>query len=356
MSQLDNQGQRPAIMDDNNSASSFQESSGSELPGNKRHSHPVRGGPNDTRRGAGTSSGRREDRRSGAISRSNGGQQTRPPNGQHRSRSSRGPNKPAEKGAFNHVGGSFQYDSKINDNPKSNNQPARMENSANGHPLVDLMSVNVADSWSSRKNKDTRFREARNASPKFSLNRKTDIALQNQKDRESYEAMRIMKRYSESRSQENDRMEPSNLKENLNGSQNSGRVVNGKYVSARQNNDRGRKNDFRSRNSAKRNFDRRNQPNDFKKDQAISKQFHNRPSLRPAKKNCPIDSEQARTLIEQLVEESYECMVCCEWIRSSQPLWSCQNCYHLFHLRCIREWIGSEINHKSSGANGGFRC
>ena len=57
----------------------------------------------------------------------------------------------------------------------------------------------------------------------------------------------------------------------------------------------------------------------------------------------PIDSEQARVLIEQLVEESYECMVCCEYLRSSQPSWCCQNCYHIFHLKCIKQWVKSSV-------------
>ena len=55
----------------------------------------------------------------------------------------------------------------------------------------------------------------------------------------------------------------------------------------------------------------------------------------------PIDSEQARVLTEQLIEESYECMVCCEFLRSSQTIWCCQNCYHIFHLRCIKQWVKS---------------
>ena len=57
----------------------------------------------------------------------------------------------------------------------------------------------------------------------------------------------------------------------------------------------------------------------------------------------PIDSEQARALTEQLMEESYECMVCCEFLRSSQATWSCQNCYHIFHLRCIKQWAKSSV-------------
>ncbi len=85
--------------------------------------------------------------------------------------------------------------------------------------------------------------------------------------------------------------------------------------------------------------DRRDGTGFFKKNNF---NIQNLPSLRPARNDLPIDSEQARMLTDQLIEESYECMVCCDRIRSSQPLWSCQNCYHLFHLKCIKQWAGSE--------------
>ena len=68
----------------------------------------------------------------------------------------------------------------------------------------------------------------------------------------------------------------------------------------------------------------------------------------------PIDSEQARTLIEQLIEESYECMVCCEFIRSSQSTWCCQNCYHLFHLRCIKQWVDSSSSSQKGKSQGAY--
>lgn len=46
-------------------------------------------------------------------------------------------------------------------------------------------------------------------------------------------------------------------------------------------------------------------------------------------------------LIEQLTEEKYECMVCCEVIRVMAPVWSCQSCFHVFHLNCIKKWARS---------------
>ena len=52
-------------------------------------------------------------------------------------------------------------------------------------------------------------------------------------------------------------------------------------------------------------------------------------------------SVQAGVLIEQLSEEKYECMVCCEVIRCSKGIWSCSNCFHIFHLYCIKRWARS---------------
>ena len=52
-------------------------------------------------------------------------------------------------------------------------------------------------------------------------------------------------------------------------------------------------------------------------------------------------SVQAGVLIEQLTDEKYECMVCCEVIRCSKAVWSCSNCFHIFHLYCIKRWARS---------------
>ena len=50
---------------------------------------------------------------------------------------------------------------------------------------------------------------------------------------------------------------------------------------------------------------------------------------------------QTGYLIEQLTTEKYECMVCCESVRVTAPVWSCQSCYHVFHLNCIKKWARS---------------
>ncbi|XP_020615998.1 protein shuttle craft-like isoform X3 [Orbicella faveolata] len=71
----------------------------------------------------------------------------------------------------------------------------------------------------------------------------------------------------------------------------------------------------------------------------------------------PVQSSQASVLIEQLRNETYECMVCCDRIRCSAAVWSCHNCHHLFHLGCVRKWAKSSANANAmEGKTCGWRC
>lgn len=60
------------------------------------------------------------------------------------------------------------------------------------------------------------------------------------------------------------------------------------------------------------------------------------------------------SLIEQLTTEKYECMVCCELVRVTAPVWSCQSCYHVFHLNCIKKWARSPAS--QADGQSGWRC
>jgi len=48
-------------------------------------------------------------------------------------------------------------------------------------------------------------------------------------------------------------------------------------------------------------------------------------------------------MIEELHSNSYECMVCCDVIRHEVAVWSCTNCYRIYHLRCIKKWARSSM-------------
>ncbi|XP_067294233.1 transcriptional repressor NF-X1 isoform X1 [Pseudorasbora parva] len=71
----------------------------------------------------------------------------------------------------------------------------------------------------------------------------------------------------------------------------------------------------------------------------------------------PPKSKETQTgcLIEQLTEEKYECMVCCEVIRVMAPVWNCQSCFHVFHLNCIKKWARSPASQADDGTEG-WRC
>ncbi|XP_008557896.1 protein shuttle craft [Microplitis demolitor] len=70
------------------------------------------------------------------------------------------------------------------------------------------------------------------------------------------------------------------------------------------------------------------------------------------KKGLEIDdaATQKESLTEQLNRGKLECLVCCEYIRQNDPIWSCNNCYHVLHLKCIKKWA------ESSQSESGWRC
>ncbi|XP_062586553.1 LOW QUALITY PROTEIN: transcriptional repressor NF-X1-like [Saccostrea cucullata] len=68
-----------------------------------------------------------------------------------------------------------------------------------------------------------------------------------------------------------------------------------------------------------------------------------------------VDESQRALLIEQLTMGTYECMVCCETIRGQNAVWSCNGCYHIFHLRCIKTWARSPTA-RVEGSDNGWRC
>ncbi|XP_064455279.1 protein shuttle craft-like [Ornithodoros turicata] len=65
------------------------------------------------------------------------------------------------------------------------------------------------------------------------------------------------------------------------------------------------------------------------------------------------DAPQKDRLTEQLMNGDCECMICCERMRGSDPVWSCCNCYHIYHLHCVRKWATSP---SAIVKEGGWRC
>lgn len=62
------------------------------------------------------------------------------------------------------------------------------------------------------------------------------------------------------------------------------------------------------------------------------------------------DASQRERLTDQLNRGKLECLVCCEYIKQNDHVWSCSNCYHVLHLKCIKKWA------KSSQGETGWRC
>ncbi|KYN44046.1 Protein shuttle craft [Trachymyrmex septentrionalis] len=63
------------------------------------------------------------------------------------------------------------------------------------------------------------------------------------------------------------------------------------------------------------------------------------------------DSSQRERLTEQLNKGTLECLVCYEHIKQSDYVWSCSNCYHVLHLKCIKKWAKS-----SQSENNSWKC
>lgn len=59
---------------------------------------------------------------------------------------------------------------------------------------------------------------------------------------------------------------------------------------------------------------------------------------------------QREKLIREIDAGKLECLVCCEMIKPFQSTWSCANCYHIIHLKCIITWAAS------SKSDEGWRC
>lgn len=77
------------------------------------------------------------------------------------------------------------------------------------------------------------------------------------------------------------------------------------------------------------------------------------------------DPESQRKKFEELLKSGkYDCMICCEEILPSDPIWTCYlSCFNMFHLKCIGTWAGSDYKQVVTGPSNnsqqpkpGWRC
>lgn len=74
-------------------------------------------------------------------------------------------------------------------------------------------------------------------------------------------------------------------------------------------------------------------------------------SKRKPAENDHSQCSQREKLVKEIENNTLECLVCCEIIRDYQATWSCPTCFHIFHLKCIKQWQSS-----SQSDDGSWRC
>ncbi|CEG81703.1 hypothetical protein RMATCC62417_15868 [Rhizopus microsporus] len=60
------------------------------------------------------------------------------------------------------------------------------------------------------------------------------------------------------------------------------------------------------------------------------------------------DHDIATKLIYELKNSTYECMICMDTVRPANQIWSCDCCWAVFHLGCIKMWANKSLQDTSS--------
>lgn len=83
-------------------------------------------------------------------------------------------------------------------------------------------------------------------------------------------------------------------------------------------------------------------------DRSETKPSHQRRFIRDRNIN-PNDptTNQAETTDNNPGTKNMECMICCDNIYRSNPIWYCDNCYNVFHLKCSLEWFNKSIRSRN---------
>ncbi|KAI9298017.1 hypothetical protein K502DRAFT_322978 [Neoconidiobolus thromboides FSU 785] len=76
------------------------------------------------------------------------------------------------------------------------------------------------------------------------------------------------------------------------------------------------------------------------------KKERNDQSKRKQPKELKVDQDLRSKLINELSNNTYECMVCWDNVKNKHQIWSCKSCYAIFHLSCIKKW--SKVGDKQS--------
>ncbi|KAL8130289.1 hypothetical protein V2J09_019444, partial [Rumex salicifolius] len=69
--------------------------------------------------------------------------------------------------------------------------------------------------------------------------------------------------------------------------------------------------------------------------------------------------QRVQEIQDKLTKGTLECMICCDRVKRSAPIWSCPSCCAIFHLSCTKKWACAPtsidlVAEKSQGVN--WRC
>ncbi|EDW63647.1 protein shuttle craft [Drosophila virilis] len=84
--------------------------------------------------------------------------------------------------------------------------------------------------------------------------------------------------------------------------------------------------------------------------QPSQQQLHQQQQISPRRAPDHEKLSQREKLMRDIEQRRLECLVCVELIKAHHGTWSCQNCYHVLHLKCTITWASS------SKSAEGWRC
>ncbi|KAF8395897.1 hypothetical protein HHK36_019852 [Tetracentron sinense] len=70
--------------------------------------------------------------------------------------------------------------------------------------------------------------------------------------------------------------------------------------------------------------------------------------------------ELVQEIQDRLVKGTVECMICCDMVRRTAPIWSCASCFSIFHLSCIKKWARTptsiDLSAEKNNQGSNWRC